>query len=135
MANLFPWLYNSNTGEIAPFPIQVATFELHSGLGWHGPFDSKQEAINYYNANKDKNKGWAAPVGLTDIGGQLDNAGKSAANDIAKATLGGVNIGVWFLRIGEILVGIVLLGVGVAKLTGTTNAIAKLAKMPPIIPV
>jgi hypothetical protein len=40
----------------------------------------------------------------------------------------GLNLGNWILRIGEILLGVVLIGVGVAKLTGTTNAVAGAAK-------
>jgi hypothetical protein len=40
----------------------------------------------------------------------------------------GLNLGNIFLRIGEVLLGIVLIGVGVAKLTGTTNFVASAIK-------
>ena len=51
--------------------------------------------------------------------------------------LGSFNIGSWFLRIGEILLGLVLIGVGVARLTGAQNAISQFVKtkMPVPIPV
>jgi uncharacterized iron-regulated membrane protein len=42
----------------------------------------------------------------------------------------GINFGNWLMRGGEILIGVVLIGVGVAKLTGTQNIISKIAKVP-----
>jgi hypothetical protein len=41
----------------------------------------------------------------------------------------GLNLGAWLLRIGEIILGVVLVGVGVAKLTGADNYISKAATM------
>ena len=40
----------------------------------------------------------------------------------------GLNLGNILLRVGEVLLGIVLVGVGIAKLTGTTNAVASIVK-------
>jgi len=40
----------------------------------------------------------------------------------------GLDLGNILLRIGEVLLGIVLVGVGVAKLTGTTNFVASAVK-------
>jgi hypothetical protein len=40
----------------------------------------------------------------------------------------GLNLANWLLRIGEIALGIVLMGVGLAKLTGVDNQVAKFAK-------
>ena len=40
----------------------------------------------------------------------------------------GINFGNWLMRGGEILIGIVLIGVGVAKLTGTQNIISSVVK-------
>lgn len=40
----------------------------------------------------------------------------------------GLDLGNVLLRIGEVLLGIVLVGVGVAKLTGTTNFVASAVK-------
>jgi hypothetical protein len=121
---LIVYIYNSNTGVVAPIESVMATLELHSGLGWHGPFKSKQEAIDFYNRNKAGNPGWKAPIGVTDIGKAIDNAGDSATGAFK-----GLNLETWILRIGEIVLGVVLIGVGLAKLTGTSNAIAKIAKV------
>jgi hypothetical protein len=46
----------------------------------------------------------------------------------AGESLGGLNLGEWFLRIGEIVLGIVLIGVGVAKLSGASNVVSEAAK-------
>lgn len=51
------------------------------------------------------------------------NAAKIAVGDIFH----GLNLGGIILRAGEILLGIVLIGVGIAKLTGTDNFIMKAA--------
>ena len=120
MADLFQWLYNSNTGAVQDLPLPVATFELHSGLGWHGPFPTKQAALDYYTRNKDKNPGWKAPTGIT---GNITNA-----VDTAKDKIAGLNLDAWFVRVGEILIGVILIGVGIAKLTGTSNIIASAVK-------
>lgn len=55
--------------------------------------------------------------------GQIPGAAAKGAE-----SLGGFNLGGWFLRIGEILLGLVLVGVGVARITGTQNAISKIVK-------
>lgn len=134
MADIVLWMYNSNTGAIGPFLAPQTIFLLHSGLGWHGTFGSKDEALAYYNANKDKNPGWKAPT--QDAGTAISNAGSTAVNDATQAITGqsfkNLNLQVWFLRIGEIILGVILIGVGVAKLTGVGNVVTKL---PPIIPI
>ncbi len=51
---------------------------------------------------------------------------------IGQATSGlfhGLNLEQWILRIGEIILGVVLIGVGLAKLTGTTNVVSKVLKV------
>src|SRR6185369_12043499 len=126
-------IYNSRTGFLVEMPSPAAYLQLKSGLGWHGPFKSKDDAIAYYNKNKGSNPGWQEPS--TSIGDAIGNTGKGI-NDSADAAVKGVGLGgltnenitSWFIRIGEVILGIVLLGVGVAKLTGTTNAVAKLVK-------
>jgi hypothetical protein len=52
-----------------------------------------------------------------------------AAAAVAQDAYHGLNLGTWILRIGEILLGIVLIGVGVAKLTGAENLVSKAAKV------
>lgn len=125
---LVVWLYNSNTGAVAPFPSAVATVQLSSGLGWHGPFNSKQEAEQYYArvTTEQPKLTWKPPT--TDPGTAIGNAGQSAADKVKKDVLGGLDLGQLIIQIGEILLGIVLIGVGIAKLTGTTNVVAKAVK-------
>lgn len=121
------WIYNSNTGVIIRLPWGPAQVQLKSGLGWHGLFDSKEEAIAFYERGKAANPGWKAPTG--SISGAVGNAADSAGERITDAYKG-INLGGWVIRIGEIVLGIVLIGVGVAKLTGTTNLVAKALKVP-----
>lgn len=122
------WYYNSSSGSISHTEEFMAWPALHAGLDWHGPFDTKQQALDYYNTNKSKNPGWKAPTGsvLTQL------ANTSGATDAAKGALtGGLSddsIRSWFVRIGEVLLGVVLVGIGVAKLTGTTNIVAQAVK-------
>lgn len=124
MPSLTEWIYNSNTGVIVHLPTPFAEAELHSGLGWHGPFDSEQAAVEYYNANKGANPGWKAPT--SSVGQAIENATESGVQRVTGTDK--INYEVWFLRIGEILLGIVLIGVAIAKLSGTTNIIAKAVK-------
>lgn len=129
------WGYNSDTGAVQEAPSWAAWFSFHSGTGWHGPFNTKQDALNYYEANKGSNPGWKAPSGL---GSNIVNDTTSTlgqATQVITDPFKGINLGAWVLRIGEILLGIVLVGVGVAELTGTTNAISSLAKNVKVIPV
>jgi hypothetical protein len=121
------WYYNSNTGAVeAHYP--ETFFEVHIGIGWHGPFNSQQEALNYYNQNKAANPGWHAPSGLaqqiTEIPSTL---GKEAGNAVggSSGVFHGINLESWFLRIGEVLIGVVLIGVALAHLTGTSNVVSK----------
>lgn len=120
------WYYNSRSGlvkqynEIEMFPA------LHAGTGWHGPFNTQQDALNYYTTNKAKNPGWKAPTDSISTG--VSNLGDTAVQAVGLGGLTNENITSWFLRIGEVLLGIVLVGVGLAKLTGTSNAVAKLVK-------
>lgn len=49
--------------------------------------------------------------------------------------LGGLNLGSWFLRIGEGLLGLVLIGVGIARVTGAQNVISQAVKTKLPIPL
>jgi len=133
MPDILVWLYNSRTGTIIQNVKPLAEISLKSGLGWHGPFDTKEAAQKYYNDNKAKNSGWTAPTSFVDslgnIGKLATETGPAIDNAIQnKLGLSDENIRSWLIRIGEILLGVVLVGVGVAKLTGTTNAVSKIVK-------
>lgn len=118
------WYYNSNSGAVQEFPDALAAPGLHLGIGYHGPFPTKQAALDYYNANKANNPGWKAPTGLL---GNLENIPSSIENK-ATDVFKGFDLKVWFVRVGEILLGLILVGVGVAKLTGTSNVVSQLVK-------
>lgn len=64
---------------------------------------------------------------------QADSLNSGSQNVVAQAavqdTFHGLNLSTWILRIGEILLGIVLLGIGVSKLTGAENVVSKAAKV------
>jgi hypothetical protein len=130
MADVLVWLYNSRTGTVVQNIKPLADISLKSGLGWHGPFGSKDDVTAYYEKNKAQNPGWKAPTGFLSSVGNLPGAAVDTAQDAATKGLGLTddNIRAWMIRIGEILLGIVLIGVGVAKLSGTTNAVASLVK-------
>lgn len=122
------WFYNSDDGNITSWDTSnpYNQFWLHAGIGWHGPFDSQQAAVDYYNTNKAKNPGWAQPTG--SFLGKLGN--ETGVSNVVGNTLGlsDDSIRSWFIRIGEVVLGVVLVAVGVAKLTGTTNTISKAVK-------
>lgn len=58
----------------------------------------------------------------------IPSATAAGANNAYKDILGGFNLGNWFLRIGEILLGLVLVGVGLARITGAQNFISQAVK-------
>jgi hypothetical protein len=125
----FVYYYNSNTGNIAENENWIPFPELHLGIGWHGPFNSKDEITAYYQANKDANPGWKEPNHIANqFTGSLKDAAGAAVGGGVTDSIGNFNVGGWFIRIGEILVGIVLLGVGIAKLTGASNAVSNIVK-------
>lgn len=72
----------------------------------------------------------ALSTGIGQTGAVLGQTPGAAAAGAEKAveSLGGFNLASWFLRIGEILLGLVLIGVGVARITGAQNAISKVVR-------
>lgn len=123
------WYYNDDSGRIGNEEEWIMWPQLKAGLGWHGPFNTKDETIAYYQRMKPTHADWAEPT--EDLGKATGNLAGGAATETADFLgFGGgqINAQNWFIRIGEILLGIVLIGVGVAKLTGTTNAISSLVK-------
>lgn len=122
------WYYNSSSGSVGNWEEFTVWPALHAGIGWHGPFDTKQAALDYYKNNKAKNPGWKAPTDST-----LEQFGNAAGvPDALSGVLGGglsdASIRSWMIRIGEILLGVVLVGVGVAKLTGAGNVVSQVVK-------
>lgn len=108
------------------------------GLGFHGYATEAQAKANPNSANAAQMLiaspilAGNVPVGVTNI----PNPTTTIQGGVAAAdALGGFNIGSWFIRIGEILLGLVLIGVGVARITGAENAISKVVKSGKIMPI
>ncbi len=119
------WFYNSRTGLVQELPVPVGDVELHLGLGWHGPFDTQQKAIDFYNAGKAANPGWQAP---TDNFGQLlGNATSAVTKPITDVTSGiaaFTNTVVKLVpRILEAAVGIVLLAIAANVILKQTTGV------------
>lgn len=85
-----------------------------------GPFADQADAQKYKNAI---GTGAILPPGGTPIVGSLGRGTTQTIQDV----LGGFNLGSWFLRIGEILLGLVLIGVGLAKITNAVPLATKIA--------
>jgi hypothetical protein len=107
------------------------------GLGFHG-YATKAEAEAHPNSVNLLQKAFvnlaeadyaAATKTQSQPGGK--NSDLSKPSSILGIATSGVNanITVWFLRIGEVVLGIVLIAVGVAKLTGVSNSISTIAKV------
>jgi hypothetical protein len=133
MAEVTDWNYNHLTGAVMQLLSVQSSVMRAMGLGWHGPFKTKDDALAYYTANKAAHPDWKAPTGLV---GNVENALSTGADVATGGTfskitdpLGNINLGGWFIRIAEILLGLVLIGVGVAKLSGVDNAITKVVKV------
>jgi len=107
------------------------------GLGFHG-YDTQSQAEAHPNSVNLLQKAFVnlaeadykqALSQQSQPGGKNSNlADPSSILGIATAGLN-ANITQWFIRIGEVVLGIVLVAVGVAKLTGVQNTIAKAAKV------
>lgn len=130
------WYYNSTTGAVVQFPAFYPFPVLHMGLGWHGPFNSQDAANAFYRDNHGANPGWKAPSSVinqitdlpNEVSTQIGNTGKAIQHEFFH----GVDLQAWFIRIGEVLLGLILVGVGLAKLTGTTNFVMDTIKKVPI---
>jgi hypothetical protein len=125
------WFYNEDSGAVDSQSGVEAWFNRNTGVntiqkkfgGWHGPFPTKEAAFQYYLDNKAAHPEWKEPT---------DSLWKTFTNStgvLSTDLFGQFNAGNWFIRISEILLGIVLIGVGVAKLTGAPNAISTFAKV------
>lgn len=132
------YYYNSDSGAIDDQSGFLKWFNDNTGitdfnkkyLAWHGPFASKEEAFKYYQDNKAAHPEWHEPTDSLwqTFKNTTGNLGGSVA-DALGISGGQINFNNWFIRVGEIILGIVLIGVGVAKLTGTANAISRIAKV------
>lgn len=124
MAPLLKWYYNSTLGSVVELDMGTGYVYLHSGTGWHGPFDTHQAAIDYYTANQAANPGWKAPTGL---GGNIGNAVGAATapiTDVSSAIAAAINTAVKLVpRVLEAAAGIVLLAIAANVILKQTTGI------------
>lgn len=135
------WWYNHITGTIKEIPV-TAHNELLSP-GWHGPFDAKLSAETFLATHKAANPSWRDPDDgdssildeARDKAGEIVEGAKDVIENLNPFNIveslnpfRGINLQVWIIRIGEIVLGTVLIAVAVAKLTGADNAIKGLAE-------
>lgn len=120
------WFYNSISGSVIETTRFGDTIQAHIP-GWHGPFGTKQEALDFYARNKARNPGWAQPSGFF---GTVGNTVKHGATSAAGAALGSVGIHgdlrQLALRTVEVILGALLIIVAlenVMKETGATNIV------------
>jgi hypothetical protein len=109
--------YNSVAAEAAANPgIAGETVTVVGNKAGYPTQGAAQKAVNTYNAGSVTSR-------VTQAGG---NTAQSLGVDPTQL-FHGLNLGGLILRIGEVILGVVLIGVGMAKLTGTDNFIMKAA--------
>lgn len=90
------------------------------------PVGNKAGYPNRLLAQQEANK-----YNSSDVTSRVTQAGGNTASSLGvdpTQWFHGFNLGGILLRVGEVLLGIVLVGVGIAKLTGTTNLVAAAVK-------
>jgi len=127
------WFYNDVSGSVISEPAVVGFSQGHFP-GWHGPFASKQAALDFYTANKAAHPGWKAPTGLDGaVGNTVTSGAAAAAGGVADFLTRLVNPHTW-LRVGEFVVGAIFLVIGLnallhnpaGKVAGVAAKVARL---------
>lgn len=91
--------------------------------GYPNQLAAQQEANTYNHSSIDQK--------VTQVGGNTaDTLGLSPPNPFD--LFHGLNLGNILLRIGEVILGVVLIAEGLAKITGTTNFVAAAVRKVPI---
>lgn len=113
---------------------------VNGEVRYMGPFNSLQAAQSAAPGALTFGD-WTGAIiaGLMAGAGNEPNPATSVGAGFAVGTvadkLGGFNLGSWFLRIGEILLGLVLVGVGIARITGAQNIVSQVVKAKVPVPV
>src|SRR5260370_2223365 len=96
------WFYNSVSGSVISEPALGDTIQSHLP-GWHGPFGTKQEALDFYAANRAAHPDWKAPTGfLGAVGNTVQKGVQAAAGAVGKAfSLALPRAGHFILRLAE----------------------------------
>jgi hypothetical protein len=139
---MMAWFYNSHSGAIleeAGITGFLEQLRTHLGLGWHGPFKTEQDAVNFAASIHGPKPTTNLAQGLGNVAGQAAGPVVSAAGDALKSLnpLAGLfQANIW-LRVAEVIVGLVLLGIGLnsmlkgAPLKAVTGPAGALARVVP----
>ncbi len=144
------WFYDSrdgNVGDETGLFGAIGDVLLHAGLGWHGPFRNLQAVVDFYNTNAAANPDWVPPQlggylksnpglhgvtsammgnpGFTQYAKNQLQGSAGAATNTGLATIGDFfsklgQASTW-LRVAEVLLGLGLIVVSLAKLAGDTS--------------
>ena len=126
------WFYNSDSGSVISEPALGDTIQAHLP-GWHGPFATKQDALNYYTANKAANPSWKSPAGL---GANITNTVKAPVTAAAKAVTSAIpsafnlvfgNTTGLLTRILKVAFGGILIISGIMKMTNAKQDLIQIA--------
>lgn len=125
------WWYNHSSGNVSQGKDFLLPYDdkAKPDSRWEGPFNTKSDALKYYADNHAAHPDWKEPTDKTWK--QFQNSTVSGGEAVVEGTQDlfmGTDVGNWLIRIGEIVLGIVLIGVGLARITGTTNAVSSLVK-------
>ena len=126
-----PWYYNTSSGELT---LQKGTLakitgflNTHTpGLGWH-ELNGVPESDTFAQAAAAAEKmfpGAATPTSSTGTATKQQIGSEVAGNP---NLFHGLNLSTWFIRIGQILVGLVLLAAGLARITHAVPAATRVA--------
>jgi hypothetical protein len=123
------WFYNDKNGVVIQLPGVTITALLAIHRGWHGAFQTKQQAIDYYNRNKAAHPNWHPPQdqegAITEaLPGNVDPFGAvtDAASGIKTALGIFTNKNLW-IRIAEFAVGAILLAIGANALISQSTGV------------
>jgi hypothetical protein len=126
-------IISTNVGSAA-YNTLLSNGTVNGEVRYMGPFATQAEA-KAAAPGKITIGDWtgAAITGLMAGAGNSPNPAANVGTGMAAGTaidkIASFNLGSWFLRIGEILLGLVLIGVGVARITGSQNVISKAMKV------
>jgi hypothetical protein len=125
------WFYNSYTGQVIEDTDRVTALgdmlRTKTGTGWHY-YASQIDMLNAIQANK-----WPPPQYQNSIGGNIGNAPKIAGGVLGNvfSLSGGPADANFWIRLGEGLLGIILIAIGIEKITGSANAITNAVRKVP----
>lgn len=129
------WYLNENSGEIKHITNWFER-QYYNSLGWYSRFPTRAQAEAYRAAHPPTHKNPFNPTNPTNPANKGLRAGAGAAADAAKDAVTGVTNDVLkplfqgniWIRVAEVALGVVLIAVGVARLTNALPVATKIAK-------